>query len=181
MTPFRFDEGKRALDDLREFCEMTAIRTMKDQLWWYLNMEFDLVLEPDPHGEDEDGNPYIPTEDGVDIEIGYDLWVCAALVAAVCCGADDSADCMGYAEQYQQVRDAMRTELTKRKLFSKKPKYELKALCDRAAQALPYITGERCDSEVADSMGAQRDAFVSSVHALAERLSAFDSGQCSED
>ena len=181
MTPFRFDEGKRALTDLIDFCERPEIRTMKDQLWWYLNMEFDLVLEPDPHGEDEDGNPYNPADDGVDIEIGYDIWVCAAMVAAAFCGIDDSADCMGYPDLYEKVRDTMRTELTKHKLFSKKPKYDIKRLCDRAAQALPFITGERCECEVADSMGAQHDAFVSSVHALAERLAAFDPGQFSID
>lgn len=167
MTPFRDAEGKRALEDLYEFCPNGQGAAL-NQLVWYLNMEFDTVTEPDQHTEE--GDSYDPVHDGVDIEIGYDIWVCAAMLDAVLNGTDYAADCMGFTETYAHVRDTMQKKLHETKLLSKKPKHDLPALREKAADALRYLTGEICDSEVAEAYAARKTEFLSSIDALRARL-----------
>ena len=111
-------------------------------------MEFDIVTEPDQHTED--GDPYDPASDGVDIEIGYDIWVCAAMLDAVLNGTDYAADCMGFAETYEHVRDTMLKKLRETKFLSKKPKHDIPALRRKAADSLRCLTGEICASEIAE-------------------------------
>ena len=171
MTPFRFEEGERALRDLSEFCESDRVKLMKDQLWWYLNMIFDTVTEPDQHTEE--GEPYDPQTDGVDLEIGYDVWVGACMLDAVLNGTGYGADCMAFSEMYGQVCAEMKLRLHEKKLFSKKRKHDPEALCAKAAEALRYITGECCDSEAADALSDRRAEFLSSVDALRLRLMAY--------
>ena len=170
MTPFRDAEGKRALEDLWEFCPEGKGAAL-NQLVWYLNMEFDIVTEPDQH--DEDGIPYDPAEDGVDIEIGYDIWVCASMLDAVLNGTDYTADCTGFTDMYAHVRDTMQKKLHETKFLSQKPKHDLPALYAKAADALRYITGEICASEVAEQFTDRKTEFLSSVDALRMRLSAY--------
>ena len=170
MTPFRNAEGKRALEDLWDFCPEGKGAAL-NQLVWYLNMEFDIVTEHDQH--DEDGIPYDPAEDGVDIEIGYDIWVCASMLDAVLNGTDYTADCTGFTDMYAHVRDTMQKKLHETKFLSRKRKHDLPALCAKAAEALQYITGERCDSEAADALSDRRAEFLSSVDALRLRLMAY--------
>ena len=167
MTPFRDAEGKRALEDLYEFCP-NGVGAALNQLVWYLNMEFDIVTEPDQH--DEDGIPYDPADDGVDIEIGYDIWVCAAMLDAALNGTDYAADCMGFTEMYEHVRDTMQKKLHETKFLSKKPKHDIPALRGKAANALRYLTGEICESEVAEAYADRKAEFLSSIDALRARL-----------
>ena len=170
MTPFRFDEGKRALEELWFFCDMDNLdrSAVLCNAWKHLNLRFDEVLAPDPTLEGTDA--YDPLTDGVDLEACYDIWVCAAMVAAAFCDGDDSLDFADCADLCEKVRAALQKKLTKKRFFTKKPIYDLAALRRNAAEALTYITGERCASEAAESMGEHRSAFVGSVHDLAERL-----------
>lgn len=167
MTPFRDAEGRRALEDLYDFCPEGKGAAL-NQLVWYLNMEFGIVTEPDQH--DEDGIPYDPAEDGVDIEIGFDIWVCACMLDAALNGTDYAADCAGFTDMYAHVRDSMQKKLHETKFLSKKPKHDLPALCAKAADALRYITGEICPSEAAGTYAGRRAEFLRSVDALRARL-----------
>ena len=167
MTPFRNVEGKRAIEDLYEFCPNGQGAAL-NQLVWYLNMEFDIVLESDQHTEE--GISYDAVDDGVDIECGFDIWVCAAMLDAVLNGTDYSADCMGFTEMYEHVRKTMQKKLRETKFLSKKPKHDIPALREKAAEALRYITGEICESEVAEAYADRKAEFLSSVDALRARL-----------
>ena len=170
MTPFADPEGRRALGDLYDFCPDGKGAAL-NQLVWYLNMEFNIVTEPDQHNED--GVPYDPAEDGVDMEIGFDIWVCACMLDAALNGTDDTADCTGFTDMYAHVRDSMQKKLHETKFLSKKPKHDLPALCAKAADALRYITGEICASEAAEQFTDRKTEFLSSVDALRARLSAY--------
>lgn len=167
MTPFRAAEGKRALEDIYEFCPNGQGAALK-QLVWYLNMEFDIVTESGQHTED--GVPYDAEEDGVDLEIGYDLWVCAAMLDASLNGTDYTADCAGCTEMYEHVRDTMQKKLHETGFFSKKPKHDLPALRAKAAEALRFITGEICESEIAEAYADRKIEFLSEIDALRARL-----------
>ena len=167
MTPFRDAEGKRALEDIYDFCPNGQGAAL-DQLVWYLNIIFDLVTEPDQHTED--GIPYDPAADGVETEIGYDIWVCAAMLDAVLNGTDYTADCAGFTDMYEIVREGMHKKLHETKFLSKKPKHDLPALRGKAADALRYLTGEICESEVAEHYADRKTDFLSSIDALRARL-----------
>ncbi len=171
MTPFRDAEGKRALNDIWEFCPDGPLNgAVKGMLVPYFERTFASVTETEQFTEDGEPFDYDPVRDGVDAEIGYDVWVCAVMLDAVLCGTDYTADCMGFSEMYGSVRKAIAKALAETKLFSKHPKYDVPGLRQRAAEALRWISGEICDSEVAEAYAARKTEFLSSVDALRARL-----------
>lgn len=160
MTPFREPEGKRACLDFREWI---TPKPSSGMTIGYFDVIFGIVLTSDAD--------YDPQIDGVDLEICYDIWVCASILNAALHGTDDSADCMDYAKQYRQICSAIHTELTRTKLFSCKPRYDAAALCAQAVQALEAL--KLPGAELLTNMQArgEAEAFLTSVHYLQEQLS----------
>lgn len=164
MSPFCIPEGKRAFDDFSEWL------TNPKGINQYFELIFNIVLQSDQTQEGAD--EYDPMLDGVDYEICFDIWVCAAMLDAALNGTDDSAECYGYEEKYHDSCDKLKTELAKRTFLTKKQKYDTDLLRWKAIDALDFITGSICRSEAAAAFAAEDiREFRSSVAALKSRLS----------
>lgn len=108
MTPFSFPEGKRAFVDFYEWMiPPPGLGVYKPD---YFSLIFDIVLSPDPMLEP----PYDPVKDGVELEIGYDIWVCACMLDAAVNHTDYTQDCFDYAAQYKQLREVIQLMLHKK-------------------------------------------------------------------
>lgn len=142
----------------------------------YFSLVFDIVLSPDPMLEP----PYDPVKDGVELEIGYDIWVCACMLDAAFNNADDSADCIGYEKEYCALREILRRMLNKKSLFRRQPVYDTSKLCQKAASALQYITGQICASEIAEEYSPQQQKFIASIELLRMRLLSVTSDNAAE-
>jgi len=170
MSPFCIPEGKRAFNDFSEWLNNP------NGIYQYFELIFNIVLQPDPTLE-TDGK-YDPLLDGVEFDICFDIWVCAALLDAALNGTDDSADCNGYEEEYHDICDKLKTELMRRTFLTKKQKYNTDLLRWKAIDALDFITGSICRSEAAAAFSAEDiREYRSSVDALRYRLSDAPSGQ----
>lgn len=160
MTPFRFAEGKRALDDIDDGL---ILPHDAPQIVWYIDkIGFGVTLDPDPD------MPWDFETEGLELDICFDIWVSAALLDAALNGTDDSADCAGFAAQYQAICAALKAELQRHKPLSRKPKYDIPGLRARACKALSHIT---CDyAETCEEMGDSFPQFRDAVSALIARL-----------
>lgn len=164
MTPFSHPEGRRAFHDFYDWMiPPPGFGVYKPD---YFALIFDIVLSPDPMLEP----PYDPITDGVEREIGFDIWVCACMLDAVINNTDYSRECIGYDDKYRELCQSIRRMLNKKTLLRRKPIYNTDATRRKAADSLQYITGTLCTSEVAKEYCANPQAFLSSVTALRHRL-----------
>ncbi len=164
MTPFSHAEGRRAFNDFYDWMiPPPGFGVYKPD---YFALIFDIVLSPDPMLEP----PYDPVKDGVELAIGYDIWVCACMLDAAVNGTDYSRECIGYDDRYRQLCQSIQLMLHKKSFWSRKPVYNTAKMCRKAADSLQLITGTICTSEIAEKSFAQQEEFIASIELLRRRL-----------
>ena len=91
-------------------------------------------------------------DDGLDNEIATQIWASACYYDALLCGVDYSAYCKGYENEYLTIVEKLGFELSRKKLLSKKPYYDIGVILHDAIDALDIILGVDCECELADDM-----------------------------
>lgn len=158
MTPFASEAAKEHISELVE-CFMCPLE--------YINkFEFEIVVKEATEKDianmrktmkkfsalsDEEIEEAIH-DNGVDSDIGYEIWAGACLLDDVLNGTDYSADCIGYSDEYRKVTEMLMQDISKKKFLSKKPFYNLPEILQNAIDALDYVLGINCDSKLAEEM-----------------------------
>lgn len=158
MTPFGTEAAKVHISDLTE-CFVRPIE--------YINkFQFEVVIKEFTEKDllemrktmkkysalsDEEIEEALHDND-IDSEIGCEIWASAYLLDDVLNSNDYSADCIGYSDEYRKVTEMLRQDISKKKFLSKKPFYNLPEILQNAIDALDYVLGINCDSELAEEM-----------------------------
>lgn len=158
MTPFDTETAKQHITDLTHnyvrpfeyineyvFLSVTKEYTDKDI------KEMKKTLKKYSALSDEDIEEVMHNND-IDSEIGFEILTSAYLLDDVLGGNDYSADCIGYSDEYRLAAEMLRQDISKKRFLSKKSFYDLSEILRNAVDALDYVLGIGCDSELAEKM-----------------------------
>ena len=183
MTPFHLEASEAFLDELRGLIMPDGKAAFKGGLaplnWvWDLNIRCVTRSGFDENEMKESLKKTNMTEEEIeeclddldlDSELAAETWTAVCLVASALCGVDFGRDAP---DDYDTVIRCIQTDSRRRRLFSRRPVYDIPLILRQSAEALDYVLGQEAESELADEMrrSGKYNEFSDSLQTLKKTL-----------